>query len=148
MEMTKTKKFSTIIMKMMESNTLDDAGNMQVIDEAGDAEAQELLGQLVLETARDWWAQMESTEDSLAAMSDEISFSEMNADPSHVTSPDLDIDNSTVESMLMGEDFNLDSILEMDEDEFGPSDGDDDFDDMALVMICLSMTNSTSKMVN
>ena len=127
--MNKTKKFSNIIMKMMESVTLDDDGNMQIIDEAGDAEAKELLSQLVLETARDWWSQMETAENSLADMSDEISFSEMNADPSHVNTADLPLEEPTVESLLMDENFNLDSILEMD-DNFGPEDGDENFDDM------------------
>jgi len=116
-------------MKMMESVTLDNDGNMQIIDEAGDAEAKELLSQLVLETARGWWSQMESAENSLADMSDEISFSEMNADPSHVNTADLPLEEPTVESLLMDENFNLDSILEMD-DNFGPEDGDENFDDM------------------
>jgi hypothetical protein len=130
--MSKTDKFGKVIMKMMESVTLDDNDQMVIIDEVAHDEASDLLSQLVVETARDWWSQLESSENSLANMADEISFAEMNTDPSHISTPALNIaaDEPTIESMLEDEDFDLDEMLEMDGDDFGPADGDDEFDDL------------------
>jgi len=130
MDMSNRDKFKEVMIKMMDAVTLDDNNNLVVVNEAADAEVEELLSELVLETARNWYSQLESAEDSLAGLEDEISFSEMNADPSHLVSPKLNV-APTVESILDEGDFDLHSILEMDdEDEFGPDDGDDDFEDM------------------
>lgn len=156
--MSKVTKFSEVVSKMMEAVTIGkDSKDIEVLDESAMSEAEELLNQIIVETARDWWAQLESAEDSLADMSDEISFSELSADSSHVGSPALDVSAgaaddapASLESMLESEEFDLDSIFEMaddDEDEdadekveegmhyedgeeFGPDDGDDQFDDL------------------
>lgn len=150
--MSKVTKFGEVVSKMMEAVTIgDNSKEITILDETAMSEAEELLNEIIVETARDWWAQLESAEDSLADMSDEISFSELNADPSHVGSPALDVGAgaaddapASLESMLESEDFDLDSIFESDddeepveeamhyedEDEFGPEDGDEQFDDL------------------
>lgn len=143
--MTKSNLFRDVISKMMESVTLDNDGQLKVLNEESMSEADDLLNQMVVETARDWWAQLESAEDSLADMADEISFNELNADPSHVGSPALDLDKDegpegdmqnvdTMESLLGKDDFDLNSIFEGfredEDDDIGMDDGDDDFSDL------------------
>lgn len=145
--MSNTAMFRESVSKMMESVTLDAKGNLKVLDEKKMAEAEELLNQMVVETSRNWWAQLESAEDSLADMSDEISFADMSADTSHVNTPRVPGKAKTaaaapaaptLESMLKGKDFDFSSIFEgagfaMEDDEaedFGPADGDEEFDDL------------------
>ena len=133
--MSNTGIFRDVVAKLMEGTTIDENNKLQVIDESIMAEADELLDGLLKETARDWWMQMESAEDSLASMQDEISFSEMNTDPSHVVSSPLALDTDsadapTMESMLGESEFNLDSIFNEGDDDFGPTDGDEQYDDM------------------
>lgn len=152
--MSKVVKFSEVISKMMEAATLDDKGAMKILDEDAMNEADQMINTMIVEKARDWWAKLESAEDSLADMSDEISFADLNGDASHIGSPAMGIDTddgqapASLESMLEGTDFDLDSIFEAadededdedidegmhyedGEDEFGPEDGDDQFDDL------------------
>ena len=145
--MSNTAMFRESVSKMMDSVTLDAKGNLKVLDEKKMAEAEELLNQMVVETSRNWWAQLESAEDSLADMSDEISFADMSADTSHVNTPRVPGKAKpaaaapaapTLESMLKGKDFDFSSIFEgagfpMEDDgaeDFGPADGDEEFDDL------------------
>ncbi len=145
--MSNTAMFRESVSKMMDSVTLDAKGNLKVLDEKKMAEAEELLNQMVVETSRNWWAQLESAEDSLANMSDEISFADMSADTSHVNTPRVPGKAKpaaaapaapTLESMLKGKDFDFSSIFEgagfpMEDDgaeDFGPADGDEEFDDL------------------
>lgn len=149
-----SNKFHEVVTKMLEAVTLDDSGKeMRVLDESKFAEADELLHELIVEKAREWWAQLESAEGALSAMHDEIDFSEMNADSSHVASPALtmDVDTgadkvpATLESVMGENDFDLESIFETEDDEdkddldemghYGEAgndveDGDEGFDDM------------------
>lgn len=135
--MNKTDLFRKFVPMMMEAVTLDAKGNLKVINEAAMAKSEDLLSQVITETAREWWAQLESAEDSLANMADEISFSELNADPSHVASAPLPpkktgkSSSQTLESLLGGKDFNFGKIFEMAEDGHGDNlDGDEQYDDL------------------
>lgn len=135
--MTKTDNFRDVISKMIEAVTLDDKGNLTVVNKTAMAEADELLNQLVVETARNWWAQLESAEDSLANMADEISFAELNTDPSHMATPAIKSPKPmaaapAMEAALGGPEFDLRGIFEMTEDDgdMGPRDGDDGYDDL------------------
>jgi len=134
--MSNTGIFRDVVAKLMEGTTIDKNNKLQIIDESVMAEADELLDNLLKETARDWWMQMEAQEDSLASMQDSIDFDEMNTDPSHVTLPPLALDKddaSTMESMLGESEFNLESIFSEDnDDDLTPIDGDDQHDEMLM----------------
>lgn len=126
--------FRDVIVKMMQSITLDEDHNIEVVDEQLKEEADELLGQLVIETARRWWMECEDQEDSLSDMEDEISFDEKHGGRDSLRTPALGKskkkkDENTVESILGMEEFDVSSILEMDDDE-DVRDGDDEYDDM------------------
>lgn len=136
--MTKTDDFSKVVSTLMEAVTLEANGTLKVVNQKAMDTADELLGSLIVEMARDWWAQLESTEESLAGMADEISFSELNADPSHVTATPIKTAakpasvSATMEAALGGPEFDLRGIFEMAEDEFdgAPVDGDEGYDDL------------------
>lgn len=129
--MSKKSLFRDVIAKMTEAVTMDEDNNLQVIDKVAMAEADEHFNRLMVEQASEWWAQLESAEDALADMSDQISFSELNADPSHLSSPQLAIDEPTepsIDGMMESAEFNLSSIFEELNDDTGPIDGDDEYD--------------------
>ncbi len=147
--MPKSNKFRDAVANMMEAVTLDENGETKVINQEALDRADALINEMIIESAREWWSQLESAENSLADMSDEISFADMNADSSHVATPALAVDvagdtpgeelPATMESVLGEEEFNLDSIFEMDGydrpmmDDAGDSDmedGDENYDDL------------------
>lgn len=139
--MTKSPMFRDVVSKMMEAVTLGSNGELKVLDESAMAEADKLLNTLVIEKARGWWDQLESAESDLAGMEDEINFADLEADPSHAPINPVDMDDEfgddmdvakTLESAFGSKEFDLDSIFEDfdDEDDTGPVDGDDAYDDL------------------
>ena len=133
--MSNTGIFWDVVAKVMESTTIDKNNKLQVIDESVMTEASDLLDNLLKETARDWWMQLEAKEDSLASMQDEIDFGEMNSDPSHAKVSPLALDKNdapTIESMIGESEFNLESIFNEDDDDLIPTDGDEQHDEMMM----------------
>jgi len=144
--MPKSNKFRDAVANMMEAVTLDENGETKIINQEALDRADALINEMIIESAREWWTQLESAEDSLASMSDEISFADLNADSSHIETPALAVDvpddpavPATMESVLGEEEFNLDSIFEMDsydrpmmDDSGDPEmgDGDEQYDDL------------------
>lgn len=80
--MKNSKLVSSILDNFFEGYTLDANGKLQVVNEGAAKKASEALSKLVLEQAREWWDQLESAETSLSDIADEITFQELNADPS------------------------------------------------------------------
>ena len=136
--MAMNNKFRDVITKIMESATLDEKGELKVLDENTMKEADAALEDIIVEAGRKWWAQLEAVEDDLGDMEDEITFDEVSADPSSIDSGDIPVDDDeefdTVESILGGDDFDLNSIFEDDDDDISdsPVDGDEEFDDMRM----------------
>lgn len=131
--MSKTVMFQEIAAKFMESVAMDDDANLVVIDEEANAAAGSSLDALFTEIATEKWMALESAEDSLADMADQISFSELNADPSSVVSPeigDVSTDEPTIEGMLESDSFDLRSIFALNEDGDEMVDGDDEYDEL------------------
>jgi len=125
--MKNTEIFSEVVMKMMEAISINNKGECIITNDSIMEEADELLGQLISEHARDWWMESESAEDSLANMEDEIDVHKKKADGSHLNTSKMKKDK-TVESLLHGY-GDVDRIFE-DDEEFGPVDGDEEFDDL------------------
>ena len=81
-----SKKMTEILESVFEGYSLDDNGKLVVANEAASKKARESLHEMVLETARDLWDQLEAAEDSLSSVAEEIRFEELNTDPSSTTS--------------------------------------------------------------
>ncbi len=132
------KIIKDILDGIMEGYTLDD-GKLKVVNEAATKAADAALHRLVLEKSRDLWDQLEAAEDSLTDVAEEISFEELNADPSSVdmtmsvggnepATPEVDAAamgaEPTLENLLGSDDFDLTSVFEvMDAQEPPPAAG-------------------------
>ena len=151
------KLMSDILDSIFEGYSYD--GELKVINEKAARKAAGSLHKLVLEKSRDLWDQLEAAEGSLADVAEEISFEELNTDPSSmdtstgsapaaapVEAPAADaglgIEEPTLESILGSEsDIDFDSIFEMHGDVMdaeGDSsqmvDGDQDYEDLEMGM--------------
>ena len=146
------KLMSDILDSIFEGYSYD--GELKVINEKAARKAASSLHKLVLEKSRDLWDQLEAAEGSLADVAEEISFEELNTDPSSMdtstgSSPapaeapapadaSLSMEEPTLESILGADsDIDFDSIFEMRpghmmDAEGDPSemvDGDQDYED-------------------
>lgn len=74
-----------ILDSIFEGYTVDGKGKLKVVNEDAAKVASEKLHTLVLEKSRDLWDQLEAAEDSLSGVAEEISFEELNADPSSMS---------------------------------------------------------------
>ena len=107
---------------------LDEDNKLKVVDEAATKTADAALHKLVLEKSRDLWDQLEAAEGSLQDVAEEITFEELNADPSSVDmtlttggnepeTPDVDAAamgaEPTLENLLGSDDFNFNSVFEV-----------------------------------
>lgn len=148
---------SDILDSIFEGYSYD--GELKVINEKAARKAASSLHKLVLEKSRDLWDQLEAAEGSLADVAEEISFEELNTDPSSMdtstgSSPapaeapapadaSLSMEEPTLESILGADsDIDFDSIFEMRpghmmDAEGDPSemvDGDQDYEDLEMGM--------------
>lgn len=156
-----SKLIGEILDSIYEGYTLDEkTKKLKVVNESRAEKAAESVHTLVLEKARELWDQLEASEESLADVAEEISFEELNTDPSTM---DLDVsrgassrtkanknDGEDLSSML-GEtsDFDLDSIFdsmdhlddedgdmpyneELGDDEEDVVDGDEEYSDLQM----------------
>lgn len=96
--------FKGIFGKLMESVTIGEDGGIVILDEAKYREADEALSQSILETARDIWDGMGSSEEDMGAIADDLSFGDELGDASHLS--------------------------EEGEDDLLPVDGDEEFSDL------------------
>jgi hypothetical protein len=153
------KLMSDILDSIFEGYSYD--GELKVINEKAARKAAGSLHRLVLEKSRDLWDQLEAAEGSLADVAEEISFEELNTDPSSMdtstgsSAPEpveaapaaddagLGMEAPTLESILgTNSDIDFDSIFEMRPDhmmdaEGDPSemvDGDQDYEDLEMGM--------------
>lgn len=159
---------SVVMDKFFEGFALKKDGGLKVVNEDAAKQASSALSKIVLEQARDWWGQLEAAEESLANVADEISFEEMNADPSSQQmdhgshsaddeAPEMQaqgqeemaMESADLKNLLGSEDFDLSSIFEMDhmDDEDAMMDddadgevvdGDENMDDLKLGMDSMS----------
>ena len=116
------KLIKEILDGIFEGYALED-GKLKVVNESAAKSADSALHKLVLEKSRDLWDVLEANEESLADVAEEISFMELNADPSSVDTsvPVVDasgeeqqqVQEPTLENLLGSEDFDLDSIFEV-----------------------------------
>lgn len=118
------KLIKEILDGIFEGYKLDETGKLKVVSESAAKTADSALHRLVLEKSRDLWDQLEASEDSLSDVAEEISFEELNADPSSVDmtlhagantdTPELaPQEEPTLESLLGSEEFSLDGIFEV-----------------------------------
>lgn len=147
-----TKLAETVLNSFLKGFSLDAKGKLKVLDEAEAKKARAALRKLVLEKSRTYWDMLESAEGSLANLRDEISFEEMNADPSRMTTQpgavrggDAAVASAGADAAGMGvgdvlgegEDFDLGRIFEMApvmdaEGQDDVVDGDEDFENLSI----------------
>lgn len=116
------KLIKEILDGIFEGYALED-GKLKIVNEGAAKTADSALHKLVLEKSRDLWDVLESNEESLADVAEEISFMELNADPSSVDTsvPVVDasgeeqqqVQEPTLENLLGAEDFDLGGIFEV-----------------------------------
>jgi len=146
------KLMSDILDSIFEGYSYD--GELKVINEKAARKAAGSLHKLVLEKSRDLWDQLEAAEGSLADVAEEISFEELNTDPSSMdtstgaapeaaVAPEAaPVEEPTLESILGSEgDIDFDSIFEMHGDVMDAEgdasqmvDGDQDYEDLEMGM--------------
>ncbi len=150
------KLMSSILDSIFEGYSYD--GELKVINEKAARKAASSLHKLVLEKSRDLWDQLEAAEGSLADVAEEISFEELNTDPSSMDTStgsapapteaptaDAGMEDPTLESILgTDSDMDFDSIFEMDSEQRGVTmatgdheemvDGDQDYEDLEMGM--------------
>lgn len=156
------KLTESMIDSFLQGYGLDDKGNLKIISETHAKKAVKAVGKMVLETSRKHWAMLEAAEGSLANAMDEISFQELNADPSSlsidngsVASDPVDVGTGaadlgtpadagmTLESLLGETDgFDFSNVFECNDDQMMTDsvgdedsdavDGDQDFQDMTI----------------
>jgi len=134
-------------------------GELKVVNENAARKAASSLHKLVLEKSRDLWDQLEAAEGSLADVAEEISFEELNTDPSSMdtstgAAPEAApaaAEEPTLESILGAEgELDLSSIFEMDGeyvmdaegDHEEMVDGDQDYEDLEMGMDDAAMGSS------
>ncbi len=120
------KLIKEILDGIFEGYSLED-GKLKVVNESAAKSADGALHKLVLEKSRDLWDQLEAAEGSLSDVAEEISFEELNADPSSVDmtlhaganepAPQVDAaaageTEPTLENLLGSDDFDLSSVFE------------------------------------
>lgn len=154
-----TKLAESMLNSFLKGFTLDAQKKLKVLDEAEAKKAVDSLSKMILEKSRAVWDMLESAEGSLANLRDQISFEELNADPSRLVTdaPMGDSVSATGDAAaaaagapadmnsLLGEaeDFDLGRIFEnmgpmqnapmMDaEGQDDVVDGDQDFQDMRI----------------
>ena len=121
------KLIKEILDGIFEGYALED-GKLKVVNESAAKSADSALHKLVLEKSRDLWDVLESSTESLADVAEEISFEELNLDPSskdmHIAASvgsgaeeevaaQQQMQEPTLESLLGAEDFDLDGIFEV-----------------------------------
>jgi hypothetical protein len=153
-----TKLAESMLNSFLKGFTLDAQKKLKVLDEGEAKKAVDSLSKMILEKSREYWDMLESAEGSLANLRDQISFEELNADPSSLVTdaPMGDAVSATGDAAaaaagapadmnsLLGEaeDFDLGSIFEMAPMHQAPMmdaegqddvvDGDQDFQDMRI----------------
>jgi len=157
-----TKLAESMLNSFLKGFTLDGSKKLKVLDEGEAKKAVDALSKMILEKSRQYWDMLESAEGSLANLRDQISFEELNADPSRLVTdaPMGDAVSATGDAAaaaagapadmnsLLGEaeDFDLGSIFEMNmqptqmrggqmmdaEGQEDVVDGDQDFQDMRI----------------
>jgi len=116
-----------ILDSIFEGYTVDEKGKLRVVNEGAAKIASEKLHTLVLEKSRDLWDQLEAAEDSLSGVAEEISFEELNTDPSsmantvtHKPSDNRDAPESeqqmesakNISDLLGSDEFDLSDVFE------------------------------------
>jgi hypothetical protein len=111
-----TKITGAMLENFMKSYKFNSKGELEVVNETFYAKAKEQLSEMLKNTTREWWIQLESSEGSLAKMADEIDFEQKEGNPSKLSNKvakskdeDKDEDEGSDE---VTESFDFNSIFE------------------------------------